>query len=285
MGWLLRGKNYVPRGLFAVLTFCLGSFCLGTFSVGSFSIGSASTASPDENYRVAGQDTLEILDTSVVSRTSYNGVDRLIISALPREGRRFAAESHFRVVSEGIARDASAHAELLMNSSNVQHLSAADDPAYLTVLTQPFAVALDSKTLHDLTSLRRPVPFHFMSGMTGGSLHGLLKYRGLAKVDGFETVSITFDAEGALTSGSRGLLPAEPGVAFSGEVSTVGQAFYRSSDALLMKLVTKIVTIGSVGAGQTPLRMRVTYERELSHIPPLPLPAATSSPTPKAIPT
>jgi hypothetical protein len=256
----------VLRVTIAVLAFCLP--CL-------------STASAAEDYHVMGRDELAILGTSVESHTTYNGTGRLVVTVLPHDVRQYSAETHFSVENPDGAGTATASAQLTVVSADDQRISAANDPAYLTVITQPFAVALDVKTLQDLTSLRTPVPFHFLSGMTGGDLHGLLEYRGSSKIDGFETASITFDAAGPFAS----TLPGEPKVPLAGQIHMTGHAFYRKSDALLMKLATTLVSTGTVGGGPEALHVRVTYERELTHMARQPSPVPTPSAMPSNLPS
>jgi hypothetical protein len=176
---------------------------------------------------------------------------------------------------------------MTLGAQGEQYAVSTSDPAYLTVLTQPFAVALDTNTLRDVTLLRKPDPFHFASGMTGGDLQGLLQFRGFVKINGFDTIGITFTADGPLTGG----LPGNPKVTLSGHVHMDGRAFYRQDDALLMKLATTIVTSGTVGTSTAPVHIRVTYDRELLHIAPTPpqtpspLPVSTLSSAPATLPS
>jgi hypothetical protein len=65
----------------------------------AFLLAFASTASADEEYRVIGRDELQILGTNIESRTSYNGLQYVIVTPLKHGDRNFVAEAHFRIES------------------------------------------------------------------------------------------------------------------------------------------------------------------------------------------
>ena len=97
-----------------------------------------------------------------------------------------------------------------------------DDPDFLTILNQPFAVQLDAPTLRDLRELRGSVPFAASSPLGGASvLRGFLRPGTSGPIDGRPTVAVRFQAEGPMT----GALPGHGG-ALTGAMRMDGTAYY-----------------------------------------------------------
>ena len=82
-----------------------------------------------------------------------------------------------------------------------------DDPDFLTILNQPFAVRLDAPTLRDLRTLHGSVPFSTTSPLGGEAmLHGFLRPATSGPIGGRPTVAVRFEADGAMSGplpGSR----------------------------------------------------------------------------------
>lgn len=243
----------------------------------------ATTAEASETYRITGKDELRIVGTSVVSLTSYNGLQSLTVTPLAKGMRSFRSDARVRITSNGSSTEEKADAEITIDKNGDERTLRNNDPAYLTVLTQPFAAALDTKTLHDITRLKARVPFTFSSGIAGSNLRGTLKFRGFAEINNAQSVGFTFNASGPV----YGTMPGERGTHLMGHVTMLGRAFYRLSDAILMKLVTTVVTSGTISYSTVPQHIRVTYARLLlqvptrsTPVPAVPTPTPTSSPSP-----
>ncbi|HTX59593.1 MAG TPA: hypothetical protein VMH02_07905 [Verrucomicrobiae bacterium] len=108
-----------------------------------------------------------------------------------------------------------------------------EDPDFLTVLNQPFAIQLDAPTLHDLRALRGAVPFQASSPLGGNAvLRGFLRSGEPGVVDGHEAVGVRFEAEGIMTGSPAGGTAA----AMTGQIRMTGTAYYGASRALLLGL-------------------------------------------------
>ncbi len=108
-----------------------------------------------------------------------------------------------------------------------------DDPDFLTILNQPFAISLDRATLQDLRTLRASVPFTAGSPLgDGATMRGFLRPAGGGLVAGRPAVAIVFDAQGSM----NGAVPSHGQTRMSGRIHMNGTAYYASSNALLLEL-------------------------------------------------
>ena len=111
-----------------------------------------------------------------------------------------------------------------------------DDPDFLTILNQPFAVRLDAATLRDLRALRGRVPFSATSPLGAEAvLRGFLRPAGSGPIAGRPTVGVRFEAEGAMT----GPLPGYAETLVSGTMRMDGTAYYALDDATLLALKSR----------------------------------------------
>ncbi len=167
--------------------------------------GSARAATPTLTYDVAGSDTYAVGDADAQSQITYRGTQTL---AIRREGGKtfFDASIRYTRVDQGATSSAKATFSAEVSADGEQHDLEDDDPDYLTVLNQPFAVQLDPQTLRDLAHLQAVVPFSFASPLTGSMLHGRLRRAGAGPVDGMQATGVGFDAEGPMS----GALPGPP---------------------------------------------------------------------------
>ncbi len=118
------------------------------------------------------------------SRVSYSGAQRLLVG---RDGRstQYDAQASYTRDGDGVKRriDARFVQELLPDGSFEDRID--DDPDFLTVLNQPFAIRLDAATLRDLRGLRTPVPFDASSPLGGEAvLRGFLRPAAGGKICG-----------------------------------------------------------------------------------------------------
>jgi hypothetical protein len=193
-------------------------------------------ALPDVRYDLAGEDVYRIESTSTVSRVSYAGTENLSIK---QDGKRMRFEARARYVRFSPDGKSSADArfvtELLPNGSFEGRVD--DDPDFLTILNQPFAVQLDPATLRDLRELRGAVPFSANSPLGGDSvLHGSLRPGASGPIDGRPSVAVRFQAVGPMT----GTLPQSADADISGTMRMAGTAYYSLDDAMLLALSAKL---------------------------------------------
>jgi len=133
-----------------------------------------------------------------------------------------------------------------------------DDPDFLTVLNQPFAIHLDARTLRDLRTLHAAVPFNASSPLGGDSvLRGFLRPAAGGKVDGHPTVAVGFQADGAMTAP----LPAHAAATMAGTMHMEGTAYYSLDGAMLLALDVRLTILAKLRDGSKTEPVRVVYRR------------------------
>ncbi|MDP9023764.1 MAG: hypothetical protein M3N13_00125, partial [Candidatus Eremiobacteraeota bacterium] len=161
----------------------------------ALALSAASSSHSGQMYDVSGNDSFRIGTSMATTSTAYAGTQRLTIA---REGttRRYTAEAIYE--RSGEAGKATVHARF------VQELDVAgdfrdrtdNDPDFLTILNQPFAVQLDGTTMRDLRALHGPVPFSAQSPLGGALLRGFLKPLIAGRIGGQDAVGVRFEAAG-----------------------------------------------------------------------------------------
>jgi hypothetical protein len=185
---------------------------------------------------LAGEDVYRIESTSTVSRVSYAGTESLSIKQDGKRTRFEARARYIRYSPDGKSSvDARFVTELLPNGSFEGRVD--DDPDFLTILNQPFAVQLDPATLRDLRELRGAVPFSANSPLGGDSvLHGSLRPGANGPIDGRPSIAVRFQAVGPMA----GTLPQGADADISGAMRMEGTAYYSLDDAMLLALSAKL---------------------------------------------
>jgi hypothetical protein len=219
---------------------------------------SAAVARADQRYDVRGEDVYSggSADTPP-ERVSYVGTERLSIT---HDGKtvRYDAKATYARDADGLKRDGVARFTQELPPNGPFRDTVDDDPNFLTVLNQPFAVHLDPATLHDLRKLRAPVPFDASSPIGGDAeLHGLLRPAPSGQVDGRATVAVRFEADGPMTAP----LPARAAATMSGHMQMNGTAYYSLDDAMLLALDVRLTIHAKVRDGATVSAVTVVYRR------------------------
>jgi hypothetical protein len=219
-------------------------------------------ARSDQTYRVEGSDTYQIGGRDVRSVIGYRGTQRLTIRRIGAS-RQYVARAEYLRDDQGTHARVTASFESTILPSGEQRDGANEDPDYLTVLNQPFAVQLDPATMHDLAHLSGSVPFDFPSPMTGAPLHGTLRHvGGGATLNGEPVVGVAFDASGPL----HGTLPDHPNLALAGHIRMNGTAFY-DAGALLLALDATLSITGNVSDDDGRDPVEIVYKRSIKAIP------------------
>lgn len=214
-------------------------------------------ARADQLYSVRGDDRYSI--GSALDRTDivYAGTERLRIAGSGKT-RRYVAEVTYTRTDE--AGKAIVHARF------VQELDADgdfvdrsdDDPDFLTILNQPFAVQLDPTTMNDLRTLHGTVPFKAVSPLGGAQLTGVLRSAAAGRIDGVRAVGVRFEADGPMD----GTLPQHPGAVLAGRMHIDGTAYYGEPGALLLSLDATLTIDGSLrGDNDSSIPVKITYRR------------------------
>jgi hypothetical protein len=193
------------------------------------------------------------------SHIVYNGTERLQI-AKSGKTTRYSAEVRY-TRSDAAGDNASARASFVQEAlpSGTLEDRLDDDPDFLTILNQPFAIQLDAATLRDLRSLHGSVPFSAPSPITGGTLRGSLRRGPAGRVNGMKAVGVRFDASGAM----QGPLPDRPEIAIDGMMRMDGVAYYAADGALLLSLQARLTITGSLRDQKNATPVRIVYLRTI----------------------
>ena len=245
-------------------------------------------ARADQQYDVRGEDVYHVGAAGVVSRVEYAGQQRLTVERLDGHTRYDAQARYARSGADGNSHgDARFVQELRPDGSFVDNLD--DDPDFLTILNQPFAVQLDGGTIRDLRNLHGPVPFSATSPLGGQAvLRGYLRPATGGAVDGRPAVAVRFEADGPMSAP----MPSRVDATMSGHMRMDGTAYYSTGDAVLLALDATLTIVAQLHDGHETVPVRIVYRRYIratgrpgAPVPPRPsppVPAKTPRPTPPA---
>jgi len=215
-------------------------------------------ARADEAYAVDGRDVFLVGNGDVHDRTSYHGIERLAI-VLAANGTTYVAHVSYDKDGDGGKQHETATSTSTLLPSGELRDGPSHDPDYLTILNQPFAVALDAPTMRDLAHLKRDVPFDFPSPMTGAPLRGSLRRLPDAIVAGTRAMGIAFEASGPL----QGALPDRPALALEGTIRMKGTAYYAYDTTLMVALRATLAIDGNLAGGVGHAPVSIVYERSM----------------------
>jgi hypothetical protein len=220
-----------------------------------------SAAPSDLQYELAGEDLYQIESAATVSRVSYTGTETLTVT--PDDGGvRFEARARYvRDAADGKYNGGARFVtELLADGSFENRID--DDPDFLTILNQPFAVRVDSSTLQDLRALRGAVPFSGGSPLGGATvLRGQLRLGTSGPIDGRPSVAVRFQADGPMS----GAMPGYTDSSVSGTMRMDGTAFYALSDGMLLAFNVRLTIDARLRQKDSGvfIPMHITYRRSL----------------------
>lgn len=209
-----------------------------------------------QTYQVRGRDSYQIGSRELRSDTSYKGEERLTIR---KSGGvvRYTARVTYIKTDRGEDHPSVASFASVVLADGQERDVASNDPDFLTVLNQAFAVQLDAQTLRDVRKLRGPSPFTFTSAMTGATLRGTLVHVTDGLIAGHPVVGIGFDASGPM----RGGLPEHPDISLRGTIRMSGRAYYTLASALLLALDAKLQIAGTLANANTSDPVKILYRR------------------------
>jgi hypothetical protein len=220
----------------------------------------AAIARADQMYSVRGDDRYSI-GPAAQNRTDivYAGTEDLTMA---RSGgaRRYVAEVTYTRTDE--SGKAIVHAKFVQDlepSGDFVDLTD-EDPDFLTVLNQPFAVQLDPTTMDDLTKLHGSVPFKATSPLGGAQLQGFLRSTAAGIVGGERAIGVRFHADGPMD----GTLPQHPDAILAGRMHIDGVAYYAAGNALLVYLDATLTIDGSLRDEQNAIPVKIIYRRTFS---------------------
>jgi len=218
-------------------------------------------ARADLYYHVAGDDEYHVESAAALSRVSYAGTERLSIARSGKE-LRFSARAHYVRYAGTTKTPSDAYFVQVLTADGWLEDRVDDDPDFLTILNQPFAVRLDTATLRDVRQLHGRVPFAARSPLGGQTmLHGYLRPGIDGPVAGHPTVGVRFEAEGPTT----GALQRYADEILGGEMRMAGTANYSREDGILRAL-TVTLTIQTRLRGKDPteaMPVKIVYRRTI----------------------
>jgi hypothetical protein len=209
-------------------------------------------------YRTSGDDLYRV-GAAAATQIQYSGTQSLSVQGTGKVLRFVAQADCTRSDATGATTE---HArfvqDLLANGSFEDRVD--DDPDFLTILNQPFAIRLDEATVRDLRELRAAVPFAAASPVGGGDLEGSLQPGVSGILDGRQVVGVEFRADGAV----NGPLPGRISASIQGRIHLDGTAYYDARRALLLALDARL-TIDGVLSGNhlVSVPVRIVYNRTI----------------------
>jgi len=227
-----------------------------------FVVMTIAVAGADQQYRVEGKDTFVIGSRDMRSEIGYKGTQKLHIQSV-HGGRKYTATVSYQRTDQGAITRAQGSYVSTISDAGDQADGSNNDPDYLTILNQPFAVQLDAPTLHDLAHLHGSVPFDFPSPITGAPLHGQLRHAPDGIINGTRVMGVAFEANGPL----HGSLPDHPELSLSGMIVMKGTAYYTYADALLLGLDATLRIAGTVDGTSARNGVEITYARSIRAVP------------------
>ncbi len=225
----------------------------------------AAPARAEVAYDTSGEDLYRIESTETFSKVSYAGEQRLSVR---REGKDWRFEAHARYTRDGPDGKSAGQALFvqILHANGALEDRIDDDPDFLTILNQPFAVKLDSATLRDLQALRGRVPFSATSPLGAEAvLHGYLRPGPGGPVGGRATVAVRFEAEGTMT----GPLPGYAETLVSGTMRMDGTAYYALGGATLLSLSVTLTLDARLAqnGSKDSVPVRILYRRSMRALP------------------
>jgi hypothetical protein len=216
-------------------------------------------ASADQRYAVSGNDRYQIGQTDLQTSIAYSGTQRLSITKDGAQKRFTAQATYTRSDSAGAVPAQASFVQVMTPQGEFQ--DRADlDPDYLTVLNQPFAVELDTATLHDLLRLRGRLPFIFPAPMTGGKLRGYLERGPVGRIGSRPALSVDFDATGPMV----GPLPDRAQMSITGKMRMKGTAYYAlRGEPLLLALNETLTISGTLHDRSQTSPVKIVYSRSI----------------------
>lgn len=207
-------------------------------------------------YQMTGTDSYRVGTDAAQTHINYSGTQTLT-SRPDGAAQRFVAEATYSRTDE--VGKASVHARFVqeMTADGSFEDRTDDDPDFLTILNQPFAIQLDATTMRDLHKLRGSVPFEATSPLGGARLHGFLRPAAAGEVHGISATGVRFTAEGPMT----GALPDHPQALLDGVIHMDGTAYYAMRSAILVALDATLTIDGKLRDKDTALPVRIVYHR------------------------
>ncbi len=225
---------------------------------GLVALASLATRAPAElRYRTTGDDVYAV-GTAPPTHILYTGTQSLTLSP-QGSAIRFVAQADCTRDAGGVRTPEHARFVQDLLANGVFEDRADEDPDFLTVLNQPFAIRLDAATVADLQSLHEAVPFTAASPVGGGDLRGALRPGISGTLQGRPVVGVQFQAQGTID----GPVPGRVTATIRGRIHLDGTAYYGTREALLLALDARLTIEGALAMHRAATPVRIVYNRSI----------------------
>lgn len=209
------------------------------------------------HYRTAGEDVYRV-GAQPATHITYSGTQVLAVRGEGSELSFVAQARCDRTDPSGTTTERARFVQAMLPDGTFEDRSD-DDPDFLTILNQPFAVRLDPTTIRDLSELRAPVPFTAASPVGSGDLTGALRPGTPGIIDGHRVVGVEFRANGTV----NGPLPGRAAT-IEGHIRLDGTAYYDVREQLLLALDARLTIDGMLSNGHlAAVPVRIVYDRTI----------------------
>lgn len=219
----------------------------------------ASAAQPDQSYSVSGDDTYRIGTGAIpATQISYAGSERLHVEHAGSKKTYRADARYTRTDQSGTSKLRAQFVQELQPGGTFEDRDD-QDPDFLTVLNQPFAVQLDAATMKDLRVLKGRVPFRASSPLGATTLDGYLSPVPSGTMRGRSVVGVRFTADGPM----NGPLPGHPETSIDGSIRMDGTAYYGADTSLLLALDATLTITGRLQNSSEAVPVKIVYRRKI----------------------
>jgi hypothetical protein len=226
-------------------------------AAGAFAALIAHPSGSTLRYRIAGDDLYRV-GTAATTHIVYSGMQVLTIARAPGVMQFTAQADCTRTDAAGSTAEHARFVQDELPDGSFEDRTD-EDPDFLTILNQPFAVRLDVVTVRDLRELRAPVPFAAASPVGGGDLRGTLRPGVNGILDGRHVVGVEFRADGFV----NGPLP-EQNARIRGRIHLDGTAYYDTVQSILLALDARLTIDGMLtGTHLSAVPVRIVYSRSI----------------------
>jgi hypothetical protein len=222
----------------------------------SLVLAAAGSARADQAYNVSGNDSYQVGSDTGATNISYVGTQELETHG-GRGDRRFVAIATYTRTDQATQVRLRARFVQEMEADGSLDDRSDQDPDFLTILNQPFAIQLDARTMRDLRDLRGSVPFEATSPLGGARLTGTLRPALAGIVDGVPVTGVRFSAQGPMT----GTLPEHSDAQLEGTIRMNGTAYYADHQALLLALDATLTIEGTLHDKDVDMPVHIVYHR------------------------
>lgn len=214
------------------------------------------------HYHITGDDLYSIGRTPTTHIT-YAGTQSLEIEHVGGTVRFVVQARCTRTDAGGTSTEEARFIQELLPDGSSRDL-VDDDPDFLTILNQPFAVRLDTATIRALHELHGSVPFAASSPLGGSDLAGELRPGISGMLLGHRVVGVRFQADGSVSEP----LPERIATSIVGRVRLDGTAYYDAASAVLVALHARLTIDGTLeGNHLAAVPVRIVYRREIRSMP------------------